>query len=131
MNNTFVTALPVRIFHTDAQGVVHYAGYYNFFTSAIEEYGITKFGKPMALFSENLWFVIVESCAKYYKPAKLGDILKVYLIPEVISDKAIKFNFEIKKDGILLVDGYLTLVAIDKTAWKAVSVPKEILEKFT
>ncbi|MCL4399474.1 acyl-CoA thioesterase [Candidatus Parvarchaeota archaeon] len=129
MSEEFIFKEDVRIYDTDAQGVVHYAGYYRFFTDAIEQFAKERIGTMFPLVDENTWFVVVESNARYYKSAHSGERLSVMLSPKLVSDKAIRFDFKIYRDGDLICDGYIVQVAIDKNKWKAVPIPKKFVEK--
>ncbi len=123
----FVYEETVRIYDTDAQGIVHYAGYYRFFTDALEQFANQKAPRMFPLSSNKIWFVVVESNAKYYKSARTGDRIKISLSPSQLSPKALRFDFKIKRDTDLLCDGYIIQVAIDKDKWKSVPIPDEIV----
>ncbi|MCL4404410.1 MAG: acyl-CoA thioesterase [Candidatus Marsarchaeota archaeon] len=119
----------VRIYDTDAQGIVHYAGYYRFFTDAAEGFMRDTLGLSYPLLDERTWFVVVESEAKYFKSAKLGEELSVLLEPKLVSDKALRFDFEILVNGSKSCVGHITQVSIDKELWHAVPMPPSVLEK--
>jgi acyl-CoA thioester hydrolase len=129
MADNFVFEDNVRIYDTDAQGIVHYAGYYRFFTDAAENFMRETLGTSYPMIDENTWFVVVESKAQYRKSAKLGDLLSVVLKPEMVSSKALKFEFEILRSGERICDGYITQVSIDKDRWKAVDIPKSMTDR--
>ena len=129
MAKDFVFEDMVRIYDTDAQGVVHYAGYYRFFTDAAENFMRETLGISYPLLDNDTWFVVVESKAQYKKSARLGDNLSVVLQPKKLSRKALRFDFQILRDGELICDGYITQVAINKKEWKAVELPKALLQK--
>ncbi|AOL17777.1 thioesterase [Sulfolobus sp. A20] len=119
----------VRIYDTDAQGIAHYAAYYRFFTNTIEKFMHDKVGIPYPIVNDELWFVIIESQAIYHKPVKLGDNLTILLSPKIISNKIIKFELKIYRNGELTTEGYLTQIAINPKIWKSTEVPKDILSK--
>ena len=129
MADNFVFEDNVRIYDTDAQAIVHYAGYYRFFTDAAERFMRETLGTSYPLIDNDTWFVVVESKAQYRKSAKLGDLLSVVLKPELLSPKALKFEFEILRDGDRICDGYITQVAIDRNKWKAVNIPDSLLSR--
>ena len=129
MPSKFVFEDIVRIYDTDAQGIVHYAGYYRFFTDAAESFMRETIGTSYPLLDSNTWFVVVESKARYMKSAKLGDALSVVLRPKKLSKKALRFNFQILRNGDLICNGYITQVSINKKEWKAVELPKSLLKK--
>ncbi len=128
MEDKYVYDETVRIYDTDAQGVVHYAGYYRFFTDALEQFANQKAKRMYPLVNEKVWFVVVESNAKYYKSARVGDKLKVGLVPTQLSSKALRFDFDIRRGEDLLCEGYIVQVAIDKDKWKATEIPKDVVE---
>ena len=130
-NIVYVFEDVVRIYDTDAQGIAHYAAYYRFFTNTIEKFFMEKTGIPYPLVNDNLWFVIVESHAIYHKPVKLGDKLTVFLSPKILSNKTVKFEFKILRNGELTTEGYIVQVAINPKIWKATEIPKEIIDKLT
>lgn len=121
----------VRIYDTDAQGIAHYAAYYRFFTNTIEKFMQEKIGIPYPIVNEELWFVIVESHAVYHKPVKLGDKLTILLSPKILSNKTVRFDFKILRNGELTTEGYVIQVAINPKIWKSVDMPKEIIGKLT
>ncbi|MGC9129432.1 MAG: acyl-CoA thioesterase [Candidatus Micrarchaeia archaeon] len=118
----------VRLYDTDAQGIVHFASYYRFFTDALDEFR-SKLFPNFSLLEGKVSFVTVESHAEYIKPAKLGDVLSVKVKPSLLSDKAVKFEMEVYKGKVLLCKGYMTQVAIDTKVWKAVPIPEEMKKK--
>ncbi|ACP34258.1 thioesterase superfamily protein [Sulfolobus islandicus Y.G.57.14] len=121
----------VRIYDTDAQGIAHYAAYYRFFTNTIEKFIKEKVGIPYPIVNDDLWFVIAESHAIYRKPVKLGDRLTILLNPKILSNKTIKFDFRILRDGELTTEGYLIQIAINPKIWKSTEMPKEIMDKLS
>jgi acyl-CoA thioester hydrolase len=129
MEKRFIFKENVRIYDTDAQGIVHYAGYYRFFTDALEQFVKDRIGGTFPLLEDGVWFVVVESNAKYYKPARVGDELEVSLSPTLLSEKVIKFNFGIERSGELLCDGYITQVALNESKWKSVPIPKKFVDR--
>ncbi len=114
----------VRIYDTDAQGVVHYAGYYRFFTDAFEQFSRTRLGSDLPMANSRIWFVVVESSARYYRPARLGDTLMTHVRAKLSGRKAVRFSFRIMRKRELICDGSIVQVAIDSRRWKAVEVPR-------
>ena len=49
MKRQFTFKESVRIYDTDAQGIVHYAGYYRFFTDALEQFVKERIGGTFPL----------------------------------------------------------------------------------
>ncbi len=126
---TFLWKEKVRIYDTDAQGVVHYAGYYRFFTDAFEQFSRSVLDSSFPILDGRTWFVVAESNAKYHRPSRLGDELHVHVSAEMPGPKAIKFIFRILVNEILVCEGYIVQVAIDSKKWKAIRVPPHISRK--
>ncbi len=129
MSQEIVFTDRVRIYDTDAQGIVHYAGYYRFFTDAAEGFMHDTLGISYPILDEKTWFVVVESEAKYYKSAKLGDELSVILKPKLLSEKVLRFDFEIFVRGTAICAGHITQVSINKQYWKSTPMPQSIQKK--
>jgi len=119
----FIHKDKVMVYDTDYQGVAHYASYYRFVTNAVDAWR-SKYlhGYPYVN------FVVVESKAVYKKSLRPGDNISVVLMPELISDRAIKQNFEIYRGKTLTTEGYITYVYIDKARWKAARMPDYLLK---
>ncbi|MCW1293808.1 MAG: acyl-CoA thioesterase [Candidatus Parvarchaeota archaeon] len=124
--DTFIKKETVRIYDVDAQGVVHYAAYYRFFTDTLEDYSRSKFGNYLSEISKDTWFVTVESKATYHRPVKLGDVLEIHMNMNIISKSAIRFDFSVFSGEKLAAEGYITQVCIDPKAWKAKPIPDEL-----
>lgn len=122
----FVWKDRVRIYDTDSQGIVHYAGYYRFFTDAFEQFSRSRLGVEFPMLDNNIWFVVVESNARYYAPARLGDDLRTSVSVTQAGRKALRMSFTIYRKGTKICDGTLVQVAIDSKLWRAVEIPKTL-----
>ncbi len=120
----------VKIYDTDAQGIVHYSGYYRFFTDAMQEFMKFK-GCNFPLLDENRWTVVLESNAKYLKSARLGDTLNTLLKVSLVSNKIIRFDFDIKREDDLICQGYVLHICIDKNTWKSTELPEKFIQDLT
>lgn len=120
----------VKIYDTDAQGIVHYSGYYRFFTDAVEEFMKAK-GQGFPILDGEKWMVVLESGAKYLRPAHIGDVLDIFLSISLISKKILRFDFTIKKKDESVCQGYLLHICIDKNKWKSTELPQSFVENLT
>lgn len=57
--------------------------------------------------------------------------LTILLNPKILSNKTIKFDFRILRDGELTTEGYLIQIAINPKIWKSTEMPKEIMDKLS
>ena len=117
----------VKIYDTDAQGVVHYAGYYRFFTDAMQEF-INSKGYNFPIIDENRWMVVLESNAKYINSARMGDTLTIFLKVSLISKKILRFDFDITRNEEQICQGYILHICIDKNSWKSTELPQDFIE---
>ncbi len=125
----FVWEERVRIYDTDAQGIVHYAGYYRFFTDAFEQFARSRFGLNWPLANNKVWFVVVESHAKYHKPLRLGDRIRTHVHATRIGTKALEFSFRIYNGAELSCEGEIVQVAINNRTWKSIALPRSMVTK--
>ncbi|MCL4398257.1 MAG: acyl-CoA thioesterase [Candidatus Parvarchaeota archaeon] len=117
----------VRIYDTDAQGIVHYAGYYRFFTDAMQEFVKAK-GYSFPTVDENRWMVVLESNAKYIKSARMGDTLNTFLKVSSLSKKILRFDFNIMRGSESICQGYILHICIDKNSWKSTELPQGFID---
>ncbi len=117
----------VKIYDTDAQGIVHYAGYYRFFTDSMQEFVRSK-GYTFPFIDDKHWFVVLESGAKYLKSAHAGETLAINLKVKQVSNKIIRFDFDIMRGTDEICQGYILHICIDRTLWKSVDIPQEFLD---
>ena len=127
--NDFVWEERVHIYDTDAQGVVHYAGYYRFFTDAFEQFSRSRLDSEFPILNEKVWFVVVESKATYHKPARLGERLRTHVGVELSGKRALRFKFNIYHDGELVCEGSIVQVAINSKRWKSINLPRSLVAK--
>ncbi len=120
----------VKIYDTDAQGIVHYAGYYRFFTDTMQEFLRTK-GFNFPFIDDTHWFVVLESNAKYINSAKIGDKIVTTLKITQLSKKILKFEFNIKRDGDAIAEGYLLHICINPKVWKSTEIPQSFLDRLS
>ena len=127
--DNFIRRETVRMYDVDAQGVVHYASYYRFFTNTLEEYAKTSFGGLLSEMSNDTWFVTVESKATYHKPVRLGDTLEIHMNAKIVSKSAVRFDFQVFKGENMTAEGYITQVCIDPKVWKSKPIPESLAKK--
>jgi len=128
----FKTTYRISWVDTDAAQVVHFSNYFRFFERAEEEmYQQLGFTFNDIIRKHDFWFPRVEAFCKFKAPSKYGDVLEVSVVVNEIMDKAVKYGFEMinKASGQLVSEGYVVVVVADKKLGKAVSLPKELIEK--
>lgn len=128
----FRTDITVRWVDTDALRVVHYSNYFRYVEAAEEEL-YRSLGFTFKELNERYRIAIprVEAFCKYKGPARFGDTVTVALRLGEKTDKTMRYNFEIqrKHDGELLCDGYIKVIGLDLTSWKATNLPPDLVGK--
>ena len=80
--------------------------------------------------AHGFWFPRIEVSCRYRAPSRLGDKLEISLSIEEIKEKAVRYRFTVTKEAdVLVAEGHVVAVATDKEFGKAISLPKEIVEK--
>jgi acyl-CoA thioester hydrolase len=128
----FKTAHRISWADTDAAQVVHFSNYFRFFERAEEEmYQQLGFTFNDIIKKYNYWLPRIEAFCKFKAPSKFGDTIEISITVEEITEKAIKYNFNMinKAFGQLVAEGYVVVVVADKKLVKAVNIPKELVEK--
>jgi acyl-CoA thioester hydrolase len=132
MPSTFSTSFRVSWIETDAAQIVHFSNYFRFFERTEEElYRHLGFTFNDVMKKHHIFLPRVEAFCQFKKPAMFNDLLEVEMRVEEIKEKSIKYGFKIfnKESAVLLANGYITIVAVDKHTEKAVKIPQEITEK--
>ena len=90
-------------------------------------------GRPRpSVFHELLvGFPRVETHCKYYKPARMGDLLEVTIWVAKRTQRTLQYCFEVRRDGEhdLVAEGNYTVVCINRQ-FKSVPIPHEVIELF-
>jgi acyl-CoA thioester hydrolase len=132
MPSTFSTSFRVSWIETDAAQIVHFSNYFRFFERTEEElYRHLGFTFNDVMKKHNIFLPRVDAFCQFKKPARFNDLLEVEMCVEEIKEKSIRYGFKIfnKESAVLLANGYITVVAMDKHTEKAVKMPHKITEK--
>jgi len=132
MSSTFKASFRVSWAETDAAQIVHFSNYFRFFERTEEElYRHLGFNFNDVIGKHNIFLPRVEAFCEFKKPARFNDLLEVELRVEEIKEKSIRYGFNIfnKESTVLLANGYIVIVAVDRETGKATAIPREITEK--
>ena len=118
--------MQIRVYYedTDSGGVVYHTNYLKFCERARSE----KFFSKGINFNENGYFVVSNLEAKFIKPAKLGDILKVTTTILSIKKASITLEQIIFKNNVIIFKATITLVYMTKN--KISKIPQDKLAIF-
>ncbi|MBI2818188.1 MAG: acyl-CoA thioesterase [Acidobacteria bacterium] len=126
----FTTKLRVYWSDCDAAGIVYYGNFFRYFEIAEEELYLAQGrSRPEVYYALQVGFPRVEAHCRYYKPARLGDVLETTLWIAHRSSRSMKFHFELRREGEtdLVAEGNYAIVCINRQ-FKPVPFPEELLQ---
>lgn len=123
-----------RIYYedTDSGGVVYYANYLKFYerarTDFLREVNISQ---TKLANEENLVFVVKKCEINYLKPAKLDDLIEVFVEIKELKPASIKMSQKIMIDEKTLSTSEVEIVCVDKDIFRPKKIPQKLQEIFT
>jgi|SRR5450432_2894803 acyl-CoA thioester hydrolase len=117
----------VRVYYedTDAAGVVYYANYLKYLERARTEWLAAAGVALSALEDEHgTVFVVHRLAIDYHRPARLGDALKVSLVPRERSRVRLVVSQDILRGDELISSARVTLACLDQRTWRPVAIPE-------
>lgn len=122
-----------RIYYedTDAGGVVYYANYLKFFERARTDFlRVKEISQSDLMKNENLVFVVKSCKIDYIRPAKLDDIVEVFVEVKEFSATSILMHQEMKRAGEMLSTLDVQIVCVDAISFKPKRIPENIKNLF-
>ena len=128
--STFTTRLRVRYAETDAAGVVYYANYLTYFEVGRVEL-LRALGLPITeMEARGIVLPVVEARLKYLRPAHLDDLLEVSLSIPSVGPASFICEYEISREGLLLVSGWTRLAVCERESGRSAPMPTWLRELF-
>jgi len=122
-----VTRIRVRYAETDQMGYCYYANYFTWMEVG-RSHLMREAGKSYRqVEEEGFIFPVIEAHCNYKKPAKFDDLVEVKTWITCLKSRKVTFNYEILRDGELLVSGYTVHIPISPEG-RPIALSKEILE---
>ena len=119
----FTTHVRVRYAETDAAGVVYHGNYLTYFEVVRVEL-LRALGHPItSIEAQGVVLPVVEARLKYLRPARLDDLLDVTLWVESVGPASFGFEYEVARDGLLLVTGSTRLAVVERDSGRAMPMP--------
>jgi acyl-CoA thioester hydrolase len=110
---------------TDQMGVVYYANYLRYFEAARAAL-LRAVGKSQRdLERLEIGFPVTEAHCRYRRPARYEDLLDVEVRVTAMRAASLVFEYEIRREGELLVDGH-TVHACVAPSGRPVRIPAEL-----
>jgi len=126
----FTTRVRVRYAETDAAGVVYYGNYLTYFEVVRVEL-LRALGRPItAIEAEGVLLPVVEARLKYLRPARLDDLLEVSVSVDSVGPASFAFDYEVTRDGLLLVSGWTRLAVCERDSGQAMPMPGWLRDLF-
>ncbi len=127
-------ALPwrVRVYweDTDAGGVVFYANYLRFFERARTEWLRARGVQQEALRqASGLQFVVTETHLRYWRPARLDDLLHISAEVVSLGRASMQFRQQAWRGPDLLAEGSIRVGCVNALDFRPARMPANLLEK--
>ena len=115
---------------TDQMGVVYYANYFMLFERARTELLRLNGLSYKQIEEQGFLLPVLDAHAKYHRPARYDDLLDVTARVVEFDGLKLKTACEVKRDGVLLVDGDVTLVFLNAKTGRPSRPPENIRQIF-
>ncbi len=115
---------------TDQMGVVYYANYFMLFERARTELLRLNGLSYKQIEEQGFMLPVLDAHAKYHRPARYDDLLDVTARVVEFDGLKLKTACEVKRDGVLLVDGDVTLVFLNAKTGRPSRPPENIRQIF-
>lgn len=117
------TTLRVLFADTDAMSVVYNGTYFRYFEAGRNE--LLRFhGIPYAELESLGYLLPVLSChADFHLPARYDDLVEISSTYLMRYSPHIRIDYEIRRDGMLLVSGFTTHSFVERSSFKPIRPP--------
>ena len=126
----FTTQYRVCYADTDQMGVVYYANYFILFERARTELLRNNGLSYREIEEQGFMLPVLDAHAKYHRPARYDDLLDITARIVEFDGLKLKTACEVKRDGVLLVDGDVTLVFLNAQTGRPSRPPENIRKLF-
>ncbi|HTQ80552.1 MAG TPA: thioesterase family protein [Thermoanaerobaculia bacterium] len=124
------TEIEVRYAETDQMAVVHHANYIVWFELARTRLCALS-GFHYADIERMGYLLMVTGVeARYRKPARYGDTVRVTCWAERLSSRGLRFAYEVSKDGELLATGATEHIWVEKATGRPSRPPEAVRTPF-
>jgi acyl-CoA thioester hydrolase len=113
---------------TDAGGIVYYANYLKFFERARTEWPrAAGFGQQRLRDNSGLIFVVAETRARYFMPARLDDALTITVEPRELGRATLNLFQRALRGDTVLAEGEIRIGCVNAETFKPARIPTELL----
>ena len=126
MGRTHTTGIRVRYSECDLQGHVFNANYFSYFDIALTELWRVAAGGYQAMLDGGVDLVVVEATARFKAPARFDDELVLEVTVSRLGTTSIRTDLRILRDGVLLVEGEMVHVFVERDTTLKTPIPAGI-----
>jgi acyl-CoA thioester hydrolase len=120
----FVHELRVRYGECDPQGIVFNANYLAYFDHTVTElWRASALGSWEAMTERGVDVVVAEANVRFRAPARFDDVIAIHASIPHFGTTSLKLELEIRRDGELLVEGWLRQVFVAVKTWHKTEIP--------
>jgi acyl-CoA thioester hydrolase len=125
----FVHELRVRYGECDPQGIVFNPNYLAYFDHTVTElWRASAIGGWEAMVERGVDVVVGEANLRFRAPARFDDVIAVHARIAKLGTTSATIELEIRRDGELLIEGWLRQVFVDAKTWKKTEIPGWVRE---
>jgi acyl-CoA thioester hydrolase len=107
---------------------VYHGGYLTYFEVARVE-ALRDLGVPVGEFEgHGILMPVVEARVRYLRPAHLDDLLDVSVLLDRVGPASFSFDYEVARDGLLLVTGWTRMAVVERDTGRAIQLPTWVRE---
>lgn len=117
----------VRLYHTDAAGILFFGSLFSLCQDAIEDF-LATYKENTTLLEMPFLFPVVHTESNYYSPLLAGDLLKTQLSIKNIGNSSINFLCTFIKEEKICADALIKVVCVDKKTFTKHPLNTEILK---
>lgn len=119
-------SMRVRFFETDLMGIVHHAAYLTYVEAGRVEYLRRRGADYRELTQRGFHMPVVEAHLEYKRTARFDDEIVVETRLAALSRVTVRFDYDVRRDGELLVRGHTVLACVDD-AHKPRRIPEDVV----
>jgi acyl-CoA thioester hydrolase len=128
LGDSYVHGLRVRYGECDPQGIVFNANYLLYLDTAFTELWRAAIGPWQQMAEHGVDCVVAEANQRFRAPARFDDVIAIRMLVTAIGTTSLTTQFDIVRDGELLVEAWLRHVCVDRETWGKTELPDFIRE---
>ena len=124
----FSHELRVRYGECDPQGIVFNANYLAYFDVAVTELWREAIGPWRTMVQRGYDVVVAEANLRFRATARFDDVIALGARVAEMGTTSLRLELDVRRDGELLVEGWLRQVFVDAKTWAKTPIPDWVRE---